>query len=336
MICGAAVLSSVVYSLMKLKHIWTYTIFSVVIVVYPLINEIFEYDGANMVVGGNLLLAAFAILFLVTSESAPWWKKVLVPTLLLTPVVSSYEAGAFVYVTAVFILLFCKYVIVEKSANKPTEYLKEGISYAVPLLLAVVLRIVIGLILIKLYGLEYAPNGNTIIAWSQGWKTVFEAFLKTGDFYFVFAFWYLPITLFVIAFITFIVIAIVLSIRQRRIFPLFYGVGILISLFLLVLIQGQSLQYRTTQNITVFVAFVIAFVLEWCFHSKWRGVHYAALIGSLWLCLQQSTYLNQVLALNNQRSENEIAVVHQIGYRLKSFFEDKPIVFVGKYCDMGS
>ena len=42
-----------------------------------------------------------------------------------------------------------------------------------------------------------------------------------------------------------------------------------------------------------------------------------------------------MLALNNQRSDNEIAIVHQLGYRLKSEFEDKPVVFAGIY-DMGN
>lgn len=39
--------------------------------------------------------------------------------------------------------------------------------------------------------------------------------------------------------------------------------------------------------------------------------------------------MNQTLALNNQRSDNEASIAYNIGPRLKSNFDDKPVFFVG-------
>ena len=41
--------------------------------------------------------------------------------------------------------------------------------------------------------------------------------------------------------------------------------------------------------------------------------------------------MNRLLGLNNLRSDNELAVIRQIGYRLVSEFEKKPVVFVSPY-----
>jgi len=51
----------------------------------------------------------------------------------------------------------------------------------------------------------------------------------------------------------------------------------------------------------------------------------------LFLCLRQSLYLNQLLTLNQLRSENESAITHYLGIRLTAEHDlTKPVVFVGK------
>ena len=41
--------------------------------------------------------------------------------------------------------------------------------------------------------------------------------------------------------------------------------------------------------------------------------------------------MNSLLTLNHIRSENEMAMAYQIGYHLKSEYDDKEVVFVGEY-----
>ena len=70
--------------------------------------------------------------------------------------------------------------------------------------------------------------------------------------------------------------------------------------------------------------------MEFAFSLKRKWIRAGSVVIGLFLAWHQSAYLNQVFALNNQRSDNEIAVVHEIGPRLLRDFEKKEIVFVGE------
>ena len=92
--------------------------------------------------------------------------------------------------------------------------------------------------------------------------------------------------------------------------------------------------YRTAQTINLFVAFVAALLVAGCLRAKHKGIRIGMISISIWFCLHQGIYLSKILALNNQRSDNEIAIVHQIGTKILSQYEEKTIVFVGNY-DIG-
>ena len=50
------------------------------------------------------------------------------------------------------------------------------------------------------------------------------------------------------------------------------------------------------------------------------------------LCLHQAMYLNHLLAVDYQRSEQEAAVVRTLGTELvRDYGTDKPVVLVGRY-----
>ena len=63
----------------------------------------------------------------------------------------------------------------------------------------------------------------------------------------------------------------------------------------------------------------------------------AVLLGSVQLlavllCLHQAMYLNHLLAVDYQRSEQEAAVVRTLGTELvRDYGTDKPVVLVGRY-----
>jgi hypothetical protein len=89
--------------------------------------------------------------------------------------------------------------------------------------------------------------------------------------------------------------------------------------------------YRSVQTFNVFVGFVAFLLLQLISQSGVKYGRNIVVACLLFLAFRQAIYLHQIAALNNQRSDNEIAVVHQLGIRLKSEFEDKPVVFVGSY-----
>lgn len=325
---GAALISCIFYLLGgKSKCIMRYTVLSVLLITYPLINEIWEYSGANMIIAGNLCIVAGTVLYQITST--PRWYILLISGVALSVVASSYETGIFVYVTLVLMVLFYKYCFVQNNTKKKYQWIYEGFRFSIPLFIALGLRIVIGIFLLKIYGLTYAANGASTIEWECTFSHL-KGLVKDCIYtYIVSGLVYYPIAVFVIFAIAFIVIFIWVSMRKKRFLAFVLGICILGSLFLQVLVQGVVMPYRNANTLSLFVAFVGFLILH--ISKRWSKI---AMYACILLCLHQSIYLHQILALNNQRSENELAVVRQVGFRLKSEFEHKPIIFVGNY-DIG-
>lgn len=62
-----------------------------------------------------------------------------------------------------------------------------------------------------------------------------------------------------------------------------------------------------------------------------RRLYAVSIILCMVLCVHMAAWMNWILSLNHQRSQNEEAMVYQIGYRLVADYpvDQKPVVFVG-------
>ena len=114
-----------------------YGLFACLFVSYPLMNEIWEYSGANVCVCGGYLLdaAALNLLWDARQPGVPWRGRALrmgAAALCLMVVCSSYESLAAVYVLAVFALLTLEQLL---AAERPrlAAVLTEGLWYAAAL-----------------------------------------------------------------------------------------------------------------------------------------------------------------------------------------------------------
>lgn len=329
LVLGAVTFSTVLYTLSKdREYSLKYMFFSALMITYPLINEIWEYSGANMITAGNLFLVALIHLYLLCGEHSKL-KKNIISGCLFSIVASSYEAGVFVYIAVVFIILFYKYVI-QNIDHKPLDWLKEGASYIIPLAIAVILRIVIGILLIKIMGLSYKVNGDAVIKWDG---SNLKGFIYNGYCYILEGLVYFPITIFLFFVMIFTGYCIWCSMKQKKVFPCFMGLLLLFSLFGQAFLQLNVMPFRTAHTLIVFVGFCGYFILELCEQRmKWKKTFFRIIVLLfLYLCHHQAVYLHSVLTLNHVRSENEMAMVYQIGYHLKSEYDDKEVVFVGDY-----
>ena len=97
------------------------------------------------------------------------------------------------------------------------------------------------------------------------------------------------------------------------------------------------MSYRTAWSIIVFVPFVGYLCVNQFdkIFSRATGKNGQILnkiiIGALiYFAFQQGTYLHYILALDNQRSDNEMAIARQLGYHILSEYSEKKIVFVGE------
>lgn len=303
------------------------TLFTCLYISYPLINEIWNYNGINAMVYGNAVIVSFTILTLCDNNKI-LSKKSIFCSLLLSIVVSSYESSAFLYVTVVFSILLLDYIVFDKK-----DWICKGISFAVPLILAIIIRYIIGFGIIRLLHLEYRANGATDIYWNSTQSIlsqVIDCLKDTFHWYFLRGLIYLPIGIFVLSFILFTVFIVIFTIGKRKFLSLVLYFFLMISIFLQTIIQGTTMPYRTAQTIQFFCPFALTFCIYLLTLSQCHfRLLQAAMIISGYICYRQGVFLNQTLALNNQRSDNEASIAYNIGPRLKSNFDDKPVFFVG-------
>ena len=329
MMLAAALACCILYHLTgDRKNVWTYTVTAGLLITYPLINEIWEYTcGATIIVPGCFMLVALVLLSQVCRPKFTW-QSLFWHSLVLAFVAASGESLMFVYVTAVLCILFYKYCVQEKGLYKAYGWFPEGLVYALPLILGVVIKFAVGKAIMLLLHLERSFRGDTQIAWPLTRKELVTLVRKSARWYGVNGLVYFPITIFDICVILFIIMVIVLCVRRKSLLPLLLGFFIGLSLFFQTLIQGTPMPYRTALTLTVFTGFTLYLLLA-KFQSAPRGVYRGAVLILLFLCWRQSAYLNMILSLDNLRSENEAAQIRMLGQTLVSQYYGRKVTFVG-------
>lgn len=323
----AVLLSSILYRYAQKKdRVWTYSIFSMIFVSYPLINEIWEYHE-SLTVPLCYAVISFALLYQVLNDKNDL-KDVLFVGLILSIVMSGYESLIFTYVTIVFAILLLRNRI-EKNRN----WIKDGFNFALPLFISLTLKYLIGYLILFVTGMKYRQDGMSSINWfSMGFAYSLKQLIFNGWYYGIRSLSYMPIAEFDIALFIYIVLYFIFSKENKKLYLI--GLIFALSIFMLPVIQGAHYGYRMAQNIQFFVPFTFYLLLELTYEKKMKGMMVNKLLIPLLLLvgLRQSIYLHELLALNNQRSENEAAIVRILGQKLYSECDlSKKVIFTGNY-----
>ena len=330
LVITSVLLVLLLFSIKKFKSIIPYSIAACAFVSYPLINEIWEYCGANFFLAGGLALSTLTIFILRNNQRNYKW-VVLSGFLLLLPI-SSYEAAIFYYLCLICLVLFLDNFFNEKYTDFRC-FIKEICYYSLPVVIAFILRIVVSFVIRMILGLTSVGGGATEINWLSETPLLAVMKIAGGNFikYFLGAFVYFPITEFLIALSIFIVGIIVVSIKIKKGTVAIYGFLFIVSLFSQAIIQGNALPYRTAQTINLLIA-IVAYMLaikasqiNKCFP---RVLCYVFLFG---LCWHQAGCLNRYLGLNNLRSENEEYIIRSIGEQIVRDYDKKPVIFISPY-----
>lgn len=323
LITAAILLCYILYTIGGEKRVIPYTLTASMFVSYPLFNEIWYYTGANWVVTGNICLVSLAIL--ISRSSLQFGYKTLYASLLLILPVSSYETSVFYYVTLICIVLYYEYI---QKGYEIVELLKKCGCYFSSLILAIVYRFLISSLINSYLGLQYTGGGATGIKWTE--DSFFHVIKCVVGFnivnYGLSALVYLPVFVFLLMSLIFF-LHFLLPMENKGT-KFFLGGVIFLSLFSQSLLQGIELSYRHAQTLILFVSFVTYQLCLMYNTEKRRIIVYCCLFV---LCWHQAVYINRLNGLNDLRSNNETALIHQIGSRLVSEFESKPVVFVGSY-----
>lgn len=317
----------------------SFIIFGCVLISYPLMNEIWEYSGANFNVCIGFFWDSAALLlvhgWLHSTGRRNHWALLLASGAMMW-VGSSYESLIPVYIFLVFALLALQIVYGPAGEKKLTEVLRQGLVYAGVLAAGLLLRLLVHQVILSVLDLESQTNGSTVLYWSF-WpvpvvienliQEITQLYLLNGLIYF-------PITEFVAAFALFVVISLA-ACRKHGAVLLLPGAGMLFSLFILSLIQGTASPYRTCQVFAVFVAFTAMVLITWIQNRQWKRAGWVPALlcaAACWLCVFQAVYLTNFLQANHMRSQEEAAVIRDIGTKLEAEYDpDKPVIFIGSY-----
>ena len=355
------------------ERVWLYTILACSFITFPIISEIWEYTcGGTLIVPGDFFCTFMVLLWLVCSlpgvmqsaddgsrpakkKAGPRYRpsgfslfkkdavqKVVISGIFLAPLISSAESIAPVYVATVLIILFYRYCRRRTSPDDKTAWFREGVYFAIPLVIAFILRLIIGYGIMAVLHLKYKHTGATRIAWPLTGEELADLFKSVLIQYGVASLVNLPITIFIICTLLFAARCFILAVRRRSILPVFLGICIGISLFLITVIQGTVMYYRTAITLMVFCAFVFYLhaedFCEWINDGILHRKKVRLLLGRCGLILllfitwRQAAHMHRFLALNNLRYDNEAAVIQQIGYTLSTEYDtEKPLIFVGNF-----
>lgn len=330
----------------KRERVWLYTIAACSFITFPILCEIWEFTcGGTIIVPGDYFCCFMLILWLLTSRTDTFsvqTKTLLAAGILLAPVISSAESIAPVYISTVLILLFYRHCIRRISPDNKSAWFFEGVRFAIPLVIAFILRLVIGYGIMAVLHLKHRHTGATTIAWPLTGEEIAALFKGLLVNYGAAALVNLPITIFIICTVLFTIRCFILAFRNKSVLPVFLGICIGISLFLITLIQGQVMYYRTAITLMVFCAFVFYLHAENFYDlinsGLLKGSRFRVLAGRCGLVLllfitwRQAAHLHRYLALNNQRYDNEAAVMQQLCFKLTDEYDtSKPLVFVGDF-----
>lgn len=344
---GAILWCSVIREIVKEElSTFCYIVFSALFLVYSLIAEVFIFylhNGISIIyclVGFSL----FAFYYLWTNEILISKKIIwnIVMVLLLCVAISFYESAANLYLFGVLMAIFFD-VIQEKrlcAENFKSAVLLLGHTAGV-LVLAILGRTFMTRFTISTFSLqEYFFRSVTDISWisRDSFGEIYADLVMLIKMlireYFVVGVAYYPILLFAMSSILFAVFVVYKAIRDKNIWIFLYGVGLYATLYVLTIIQGDTLKYRSCQMFSIFVGVVMMGLTYNILKQKgWLKAIGVVLVSGV--VVYSAIDLNGWFIYDYEKNQVELEVVHEIGQDLQNGGYDvinKPVVFVGTFC----
>lgn len=306
-----------------------YLLLTGAMITFPLISEIWEYHGSALGYFVPMLMIFLSCLVFETEQDGK--KKYLYASLLLAAAECIDMITAFVYMAVVCMILFYRYAVNGREDHPKWKWILEGLAYVPQLAVAVAVRLILQVVLQKITGTSFDPTIDVRIDMSP--LSILKAIAYNGFSYGFESLLYQPILIFDLACLAFLVISIIRCRKMHSPVPILISICILLCLFSQSILQGRRLNFRHALGICIFIGFVFFLVMERIEENPRVLIRRTAAVVLLLVCWNQASYLSRMLELNNLRSENELAVIRQLGYELRSKYDKKPVAFVGGGAD---
>lgn len=332
-LCFSAILFCVIFDkFLTTKNKVPQILFSCLFVSYPLHSELFIYNGTSVAIGFGCILIALSAFFNLRFIEQRRISDLIISFLLILPVASWYESVIIIYVALTFAILLLKQMKYGKYKFK--EFVSDGLAFAFPLIFAVIAEMLLNVIVLDVFNIKSSSNAVNGIYWSNASFSYMLKNLIDDTVHSVFfqSFFYVPLTVFMIALVASIGILLYTAIKKKSVCMSLCIAGMILSLFLLSLIQGYYTAYRICQVYSFFVGFISLLIVYRLSKMNKKFIYSLVCIVASLTVVTQISSINYNFVTDNMRYEEEKTVVEEIGYTLEEHYNlNKPVIFVGTY-----
>ena len=321
-----------------------YTFFAAVFISSPLISEVFVFflhNGICMGYGITAISLYFALQAMKKGQDRKnIFKYSMLSTVNLIIAIGFYESFEIVYIIGIlllFYLLRMKKEICQKTYCISLWHwvaLTAGTS-----VLAIIGRTIMMIIICTVFNISIPDNFQNVEfrgVMGNTWECLSDFAMVIKKFvvmYYLNAFCYLPITVFVLGIAIILTAAIIKGICKRDMSIILAAFAVIIVPFAMPVMEGYPTHYRESQYVPLIGAFAV--LLLAFFVKKNGGVRlgrltFFAVSVLLW---NQCADMNRWFYVDYMKYENEKKVMDNIAYTLEegSYNLSKPIIFRGAY-----
>lgn len=335
-ILAGTVICAVLQDILKLEQskYWLYAVFTALMILYPMNGEVFIYYMHNGMCTA-FFLSSLALYFTYRVKNNHVKERLLsdfIALIFIVFAICCYESFIIVLMTLGVLVSLTESIAGTKHNIK--ELGSWIISLVVVVGLAAVLRSIITKILCGVMGLEVYQTSGGEIGWQFGenvgeiGRTLKNQLMSNYLFY---GAGYFPITLFLFAVLSLLIILAVYSWKNKDIWPIILGIFLLIGQFSISILIGMMQLYRMSQSIVVLVAFsIFALIL---ILSKYKAGQIVAIVLSAMLLYTSALEICRLYVFEYGMSDRCADKVKTIGEYLESNYDldKKKVVFIGKF-----
>ena len=345
---------------------WGYLFFSCIFLSCPLLAEVYPYYLHNGVSVGYLCTGISLCFFRELSEEEGGRWKILTEAagmaFFLFVALGCYESFMIVWLLGIFLVL-----LTEKYADMPCRVFRLLGFAALSALAAIILRSIMIEGVIRIFGLGYLREEavqrsvGEILGWLFEAGAAAEFAMAVKRFYvmyFVFAWAYYPIRIFVTAAAFIGVYGVYSALRRKNPWIFLLTAGCFLCCFLLVPVEGKTTLYRAAQFLPVICGYG-AFLMVYAVgrlniqaktggnreagevsggqkSGRGSGVRkFVTVVSAFLLCIvlwNQCFEMNKWFYVDRLKYESAVNLAQQIHLELKKNFDtSKPVVFIGNY-----
>lgn len=320
-----------------------YTIFTCIFISNPIISEVNIYYLHNGVDFAYILTAISLLLFMEAMDCKGKSRigRLFASMLLIWLASGCCESMMVVYILGLLLILFIR-GITGKDKLTLLHIIKHLAVGAVLLVGAIVLRSMVLPVIIHLFQLQNVVGVKDLRSITEalalfepgnGWDTFAMLVKRYWVVYFVNAFVYLPVTGYVLAVFVIGIASLVFVVKKKNVWYLLLYVGMLVTPFLLTLIEVSVTWYRSCQYLPFFTALGVL-LLYWSMTrlSKIPWLSYVGVVFAVIMTYNQAAELNKSFYVDYQKYENTKDVLLEIAWEIeKEYGSDIPVVFTGHY-----